>query len=157
MDSAELKKRMEPTHLSTEELKDEVVEKAQGVENPPEPEPDADPRANRRYPFNFEFKDGNGKVWKGKFVSEVPDIRTRTMIGSLQAQLANNVPADALEPGVRRLNLILAHLTFSLVERPKWAEDLGALFDPQLLNAIYEEVAAHEATFLGFDEAPAAG
>lgn len=151
MDSQELRDRMDPKHLTVDELKDGVVEKAGEVQKVPEPDPDKDPRSQRSYTFDFKYKDGNGKDWTGKFTSEVPDIRTRTMIGSLQAQLSNNVPSDALEPGVRRLNLILAHLTFSLVKRPKWAQDLGALFDPGLLNAIYEEVAQHEATFLGLD------
>jgi hypothetical protein len=149
----EIERRMDPKHLT--DLKEEVEEKAGVVAQKRVPDPDEDPKTLRDYNFEFEWKDGRGKVWKGSFISTVPDIRTRTLIGSLQAQLSNNVPVDALEPGVRRMNLIIAHLTFSLTKRPKWAEDVGTLFDPELIQAIYEEVAKHEATFLGYDTAPA--
>src|SRR4030042_1925301 len=161
LSGAELRDRLDPKHLTTDEMREEVEEQAKLVMPPARDEkqkdPEADPKAQREYIFDFEWKDPHGKVWKGKFTNKVPDIRTRQLVGALRAQLGNNLPAEALDLATQEINLVIAHMTFSLIKRPKWAEDLGALYDFQLLPAIYQEVANHEATFLGYGSLTAAG
>jgi hypothetical protein len=155
MDSAAVEARMNPDHLTVDDLAEEVRETADVVTKPPEKHPEADPKAQREYTWDFEWTDGRGKVWKGSFTNRVPDIRTRQLIGALRAQCSNNMPVESLDGMTQEMNLVLAHLTFSLVKRPKWADDLSGLFDFQLLQALYTEVVEHEGTFLGYGEAPA--
>lgn len=148
----EIRRRMEPTHLTTDEMKENVEEAAKEAipKKDSEKDPETSPKSQREYTFDFNWKDPHGKVWSGKFTNRIPDIRTRQLIGALRSQLGNNLPAESLDLATTEMNLIIAHLTFSLVKQPKWAEDLGELFDFQLLQAIYTEVATHEATFLGY-------
>jgi len=154
----ELRKRMRPDHLTVEEQREEVAKKAEEAKPKKEDKPnDDDPRTQRVYVFDFEWRDGTGKVWRGKFENTVPDIQTRQLIGVLRSQLGNNVPFDALDPTVREMNLVIAHLSFSLTKRPKWADDLGTLYSFELLQRIYEEVATHEAIFLGYGQTAATG
>jgi len=150
MDSNELRERLDPKHLNAEEIKEEVAEKAEMLQQKESPaKEDTDPKAQREYSFDFGWKDANGKIWRGRFTNTVPDLRTRQLIGALRSQLGNNLPIDSLDLLTQEMNLVMAHLSFSLTARPKWADDLSALFDFRLVQAIYEEVAAHEATFLG--------
>lgn len=160
MDGDELKKRMQPSHLTTEDQKEAVQKEAEKV-LPEKAEdavdPEADPKAKREYTFDFKWVDGRGKPWEGKFTNTVLNIRDRQLVGVLRAQLANNVPVEALDPLTQEINLIVAHLTFSLSRKPKWADDLNTLDNPRVLQEVYEEVMAHEATFLGYGPTPEAG
>lgn len=155
----EMKKRMDPTHLTGEEMKEEVEKQAEHAkpQTDEKKDPEEDPKSQREYSFEFEWKDGNGKVWRGKFLNRVPDIRTRQLIGALRSQLGNNIPFDSLDPTTREMNMVIAHLSFSLIKRPTWADDLSELFNFELVQMIYQEVAAHEATFLGYGALAASG
>ncbi len=119
---------------------------------PPEKEFEKAPdsRENREYTFHISWKDGQGQEWAGNFTNKVPDIGTRQMIGVLRAQLANNVPMEALDPITQEINLMVAHMTYSLEKRPEWAENLSEIMDVRLLQTIYAEVLAHEGMFLGY-------
>lgn len=120
-----------------------------------------DPRTaamrQREYTFPFEYVDAQGKHYSGTFTNKVPDIRTRQQMGILRAQLAGGVPFETLDPFTRELNMVLAHLTYTLKDegRPDWAKDFNALVDTGPLYKLWEEVALHEATFLG-DRGPQA-
>lgn len=144
---------LKPDHLKIDELKQEPPAQEQ------KPQPKADPKQERRYTFQLDWKDRRGRVWKGEFVNEVPDIQTRQMIGVLRAKLSGGMPQDALDITTSDINLMVSHLTYTLVTRPDWAKDLQALTDLSLLQAIFEEVMAHEAAFhgLGADQAESAG
>lgn len=155
----ELKDRMNPDHLTVEDQRDKVQEQTEAAKPKKEPEgdPEDNPRSQREYTFDFDWVDGNGKRWHGKFTNEVPDIQTRQYIGNLRSQLGNNIPFESLDPITREMNLVIAHLSFTLKKRPKWADNLGALFNFELIQRIYQEVAEHEATFLGYGETAPAG
>ena len=153
----DLVKRLEPTHLK--EAVDATKGKAELEKQLEAPDEEAekkssknDPKLNKKYPFKFHWKDGRGKVWKGDFVNEVLSIRQRQMVGVLRARMAAGVPIEALDEMTQEINLMVAHLTYSLVERPDWANDLQALDDIRLIQELYGEVLTHEATFLGFRE-----
>jgi hypothetical protein len=68
----------------------------------------------------------------------------------MRARLAGGLPQESLDPLTREINLMVSHLAFSLVEKPVWAEELRDLDDVRLLQAIYEEVLSHEASFHGY-------
>lgn len=156
--SKEQEERLRPKHLTTDEEKEEVTKKAEEtlsvVAGEEKKDPEGDPKAQREYTFEFEWKDGRGKVWKGRFTNEVLSIHKRRLVGVLRAQLGNNIPVESLDTFTQEVNLILAHLSFSLIKKPKWADDLGEQDDVRLIQEIYSEVAEHEATFLGYNEAP---
>jgi len=146
--------KLKPTHLipegaTAEDLKAQVAA-TQAAVTAPEDERKARMR-ERSYTFPFTFTDANGKVYEGTFTNVVPDIRTRLSIGTLRAQITGGLDFAALDPLTRDLALHVAHLTYSLDEkaRPTWAANLLGLFNHQLLRALWEEVALHEAMFLG--------
>ena len=154
----ELEKRLNPDHLTPDEQKKKVEDAAGAMpgktKEEPAKDPEEDPRTRREYTFDFEWKDGRGKGWKGKFTNEVLSIRKRQLVGVLRSELGNNLPVDALDQLTSEINLMIAHLAFSLTKKPTWADDLTNLDDVRLVQEIYTEVAAHEATFLGYAKAP---
>lgn len=159
-----IKERLDPSRLREElalpenpgDLKKQVTE---SLETKQEEKQDAelDPRAHKEYPFDFEWTDGRKKVWKGKFKNRILDIGDRQAVGVLRARMGANVPSDSLDPLTQEINLMLAHMTFSLIERPEWAKDLRSLTDVRLLQELYSEVLAHEGTFLGYGSTEEAG
>lgn len=149
MNAAELQSRLAPKHLEAPEvqaIQETLIEDLPSKAETPRP----DPRDNREYPFDFKYTDGRGKVWKGRFVNRVLSIRDRQSVGVIRAGLAHNAPVAALDEMTQEINLIIGHLSVSLIERPDWAKDLQALDDVRLLQELYLEVAQHEAHFLGY-------
>ena len=143
----DLAEQLRTTHLSEHDLKAEV-EQQDPKPATPVIDPD-DPKAQEEYPFHLAWQDGRGKVWEGDFVDKILSIGSRQMVGALRARFAN-IAFDRLDALTSHVNMMIAHLTFSLVKRPEWAKDLRELHNIDLLQAIYDEVASHEATFFGF-------
>ena len=144
-----LQERLTPTHLipETEEgLKEEMDESVAKID---ETEPETDPRDAVEYTFNLDFKDGHGKAWQGKFVNRILSIRDRQLVGITRARLAGGLPFESFDSLTAEINLMVAHMTQSLKERPKWAENLLALTNYEILQAIYMEVDSHESHFHG--------
>lgn len=130
----------------------ERLEKADGGKEEDELPADVQKMMERDYAITFNFTAANGKVWTGSFVNTVPDVKTRRLIGIMRAELQGSAPWESLDPLTREINLILAHLSWSLESKnPKghWSENLQELLDYSVLQALYEEVLAHESTFLG--------
>lgn len=139
-----------PDHLSTDALKAE----AKDAEAAAEPKT-ADPRLCPTYTFDFAWRDPSGKVWEGRFTNKVLTIAERQQAGVMRARMAGGLPENSLDPLTSELNLMIAHLAFSLEETekmPEWAKDLRQVRYPRLVQALYREVSAHEAAFLGFGE-----
>jgi len=153
----EIKKRLEPTHLNEAidaiRGKQEITE---SQEKEDKPDNSDDPRLQRKYTFKFKWADGRGKVWLGEFTNEILSIRQRQMAGVLRARMAAGVPFESMDDLSQEINLMIAHMTYSLVEKPAWAEDLQAIDDVLLLQKLYEEVLGHEAIFLGYRKPEAA-
>lgn len=135
-----------PTHVDANEIKDELelTEDTTKVAN--------NPKMQKHYTFMFSWKDGNGKLWQGNFTNKVLSIKERQLMGIMRARMSGGLAIDSIDPLTQELNLIIAHLTFSLVKRPKWASDLQALENIKLLQEIYLEVSSHEAMFLGYGQ-----
>jgi hypothetical protein len=117
----------------------------------PQEETSTDPKAQREYAFKFEHKDSTGKLRRGKFVNRILTIHQKLQVGVLRAQLCGQVNIDALDHQAWNLAEQIAHLQISLKtdKRPAWAVELTGLDDPGVINALYLEVAAHEAFFHG--------
>lgn len=153
----EVARRLTPAHLqipeNTEKLKEEVQKL---MEDSGESSILDDPRGQKEYTFDFKYKDGNGKIWKGRFTNKILTLRDRQGVGVVRARLAAGLPSEALDPLTAEINLMLAHMSFSLIERPEWAKDLSTLEDVRVVQALYEEVLLHEGTFHGYTKASSA-
>lgn len=139
--------RLKPVHLDDEAPNEEKAVQ----ENPEKPE---DPKNNREYTFRISHTDGRGTTYEGKFRNRVLTLGDRRRVGVIRARLADGLPPEALDEITNEINFMASHLTVSLQERPDWAKDLLGLDDLGTLQAIFAEVADHEATFLGRRENP---
>lgn len=148
-DVANLQDRLIPSHLlpETEEgLKEEVNEAVVKID---EKEPVKDPRDEEEYTFQLKFTDGRGKLWQGRFVNRIVNIHDQQLIGVMQSRLGGGQPLNSLDALIAELNMMVAHLTRSLKDRPDWAKNLLAITNYEIVQAIYMEVASHEAHFHG--------
>jgi len=138
--------------MKPEELRKrlENVEKGLAEDESTTEFPTSGPREEREYTFVISWKDGRGKLWKGTFTNRVLSIRDRQTVGLMRARMAVGVALDSLDSLTSEINLMIAHLSVSLIKRPDWASDLGALDEVRLLQEIYMEVLNHEATFFGY-------
>jgi hypothetical protein len=136
---------------SDEELKKRVEEA--GLPEKPKEDPDKpDPRGEKYYTFQLDFKDARGKVWSGQFTTKILTVHERQQVGVMRSMLGAGQPLPSLDALTAELNLIVAHMTYSLTEKPDWAENLRQLENPRILQAIYAEVDSHESYFLGWGE-----
>lgn len=142
----DIKEDLIPKHLleeDTESIKTAITES----EN--ENEQLDNPKLKEVYAFNFSWKDPRGKLWEGHFINKILTIKDRQNMGIMRSRLSGGVPSNSLDDLTAEINLIVSHLSFSLVEKPDWASDLRSLDSIELLQALYEEVYLHEATFRG--------
>lgn len=152
----ELAKRFAPEHITANLPTDLDVAKKeiQEVATPKKPDPVVTPktnlRSNREYPFWIDWTSPSGKNYQGEFVNRVLSLGDKASAGVLRAKLGGGMPVSSLDDMTIEVNLIIAHLTFSLIKKPDWAADLRSLDELALLQVIYEEVASHEATFFGY-------
>ncbi len=155
MNAEELKKRIEPTHLEdedqTEHLKKVLEEKTKKLEQDEDEMKADDPKSEVEYSFDFQYRDVHGKTWMGKFTNKILNERERRQVGIMRSMLTAGQPYESLDMLTRDNALIHAHLAHSLTQKPKWAEKLDEIHDRRVVEAIYEEVMAHEAHFLGYD------
>lgn len=152
----EILKQLTPSHI-TEQIPKDVSTLKEEVQNsidikPVEEKvtPKESLKSQREYTFNFNWTSPAGKNYKGEFTNRILTIRDKQGVGLMRAKLAGGMAYEAMDPVTIEINLIIAHLTFSLIKRPSWADDLLGLTELSLLQEIYVEVASHEAIFLGF-------
>ena len=117
----------------------------------------SDPKMQEEYTFAFSWKAPNGKEFTGTFTTKILSIAERQNMGALRAHFSNGMAYQALDPLTNEINMILAHLAYALVKKPSWANDLRQYPYPELLQSLYDEVASHEATFLGWGQNAADG
>jgi len=152
MTSAELAKRLTPTHLeqaTAGSIKEAIEQETQGPPpQSPEDEAKADPRARNPYTFNFKWTDARGKLWEGRFVTHMPTPLDLIRAGIMQARLLGNAPKDSVDAYTDEIAFMISRLSFTLEERPEWFNDpLGMTDAIPLIQAVYEEVASFEAFF----------
>lgn len=142
--------RLTPQHLA-EEPEPSMADHLAAVEKAVTPPAPATPAKGRSHTFPFRFVGGSGKVWEGTFTNRVPDMATRQKIGVLRARLNGGMSLDSLDAFTAELSMMVSHMSLTLAQegRPEWAVDLLKVEDPEVLYRLWEEVAAHEATFLG--------
>lgn len=145
----DIQKRLEPTHLqeaSVADIKKDLEEEAGLVEGKKKP-PKKNPRDKEEYVFKVDYTDARGKKWEGEFKNRILTVKQRRLVGPLQSRLLLGVNIESLPVSSVELAAMQAHLEYSLVERPEWAETLDDVNDPNVIYSIYGEVASHEAFF----------
>jgi hypothetical protein len=147
--------RMDHLNESTEELKRQVERTVTGVEDEAVDAPD--PRDEEQWTFQFEWKDGRGRAWRGQFTNKILSIAEQQAAASLKARFTGGAPWAAIDGEMQVINTAVAHMVFSLVEKPTWAEDIRKLLDPALIMAIYDKVSSHETRFFRLGSTPASG
>lgn len=91
----------------------------------------------------------NGERFVGEFTNQVLTVGLQSQRGALAAALALGQSYESLDPYTREWNEKVAHLRTSLVKKPNWFADISGIVHHQLIDAVYEEVAAHELAFRG--------
>lgn len=139
----------------------ESIERDEVARKTPQPTEREMRMRERKYTWLFEWPprnpdDPNAPPPKttATLTSTIPSVGTRRKIGIFRARLFGGVPFESLDPFTREIGLILSrfHYCLDASANPKdhWArKDLDDVDDYEMLQAIYEEVMAHEATFLG--------
>lgn len=132
---------------TAEELKEELDGKEQ---SPEEQVAELDePRLKERWTFEFAYTDRRGREWKGEFENQILSIDDVTRVGTIRAASCANAPIESLDMATLQNAEALAHLSVSLIKRPKWAAQLGKLKDGEILRRLYGEVSSHEDIFHG--------
>lgn len=101
--------------------------------------------------FTLDFIDSRKRRWGGQFRFHVPTIHDRISIGLTKARMSGGLPASALDAATDELLEVAAYLSVVLDDSPIWAKpaNLLSITDPQVLGAIYNEVAGYERRFRG--------
>ncbi len=146
-------KSLVPTHLvddtPEEEIKQAALEEAKKAPTAPQDDRTKKMQAEA-YTFAFRHQAVNGTVYEGTFTSTIPDMATRQAIDGVQAGMCKGQPWETFTTAAQERMVIMSRLMFCLGnERPAWARDLKKIKDSAPLFALYGEVMAHEATFLG--------
>lgn len=128
-----------------EALKRQVDEAAEQPEQVGEAA--SDPRDEEVWTFELDFIDKRGKAWPGTFSNSILTIHEKQKAAVIESRFAQGQPLSSIDSDILALNGIIAHLTLSLRQKPKWAEDLRKLNDIDVLLAIWKKVASHEARF----------
>jgi hypothetical protein len=149
-----LQKKLAPEHLidlpeDDADLKNEIEAQIDPDKKKTEDRLD-DPRNQEQYTFTLRHQDARKKLWEGTFTTKILTIGERQLVGVMRSRFQGGAPLEGLDASTADLNLKLAHLSYSLVSYPRWAEKLRELKDPGVIDAIYQEVASHEAFFLGW-------
>lgn len=150
------------TILPTQEVTGEAIspeklnKKFIGEDKSPEQQVEdlRDPRLQEEWTFDFSYTDQRGRTWQGEFTNKILNLIEIPRVAAIRSQMLGNIPIDAADYGTYQHTHRLAHMTISLINRPRWAEGdkLGSLYDPQIVSELFRKVASHEAIFFGRDE-----
>lgn len=105
----------------------------------------------REYAFDFDMT-CNGRPYKGRFVSVIPDGLAKRSMGAFRVQLAGGVPISHLDAATSDLTYAQATLTFCLKDdenRPEWSKKMDAIVDEDVLYALLKHVEEHRRYFRG--------
>jgi hypothetical protein len=144
-----------PSHITEQlpENPDELVEELKqdaGAETREEG-PKEDPRSEEEWTFHFKWQSPKGILYAGSFTNRILSVGDKQAAGIMQAKLGAGMPSDSLDPLTSELNFIISRLSFSLTDKPDWAKNLRDIKEVPLLQALYTEVASHEAIFFGLE------
>lgn len=148
--------QLEPNHIPTDEDLKEEANASLAPEDASKEDPD-NPLGEIEYTFDLDYKDARGKTWRGAFTDKILTLGNRQAVEIVRARYHGGLSMESFSQEAVERNLMLAHLNYSIVKRPKWAEDLRGLYDPGIVSAIFAHAAEHEDFFLGWGPAATSG
>lgn len=139
------------THLpdDIDELK-ESVEGSVITAQAPEPAPPDE----ESWTFSFAHADVRGAVWTGQFTNEILDLERQGYVAVMRSRLQGGQPFESIDPSIADLNMAIAHMSYSLKERPAWAKNLLKIRDPEVVVKLWAKVRAHEDRYFRRPETP---
>ncbi len=103
-----------------------------------------------KHSFEVRYEDKQrGLVWEGSFKAHVLTVNNQIQLAIVKSRLLNGVSPLSVDLDTGMLVDMIAHLTVALDDAPPWAKELTAIYDPQVLAAIYKEVIEYEGRFRG--------
>ena len=103
--------------------------------------------------WNFShFSQVENKQYDGQFSCKKMSIMELSRLGVRKTQLNGGFHFDETKPGagieehIDSMNSMIAHLEISIIQAPVWF-NLDFVYDPELLQLIYNEVAKFENSF----------
>lgn len=161
MDHIKGVKPKEEPRAPLSELKEAIDQKVEEAEEKREEAP-PDPKEKRSYTFRFSHTATDGTVYSGLFTNEILDLGKRLRVSQLESHLIGGVAYESVEPFMGGVAKAIAHMEFSLSAREMlkpdgWAKDFRNLDTASPVLELFEEVMAHEATFLGVGKGEGSG
>lgn len=110
-------------------------------------------QANLTHQFTINYvSDVDGTHYEGIFTTRKLSVKAQAQIGVRRSQLNGGYYYDEKNPGVgidvgtHITNNIIAHLEFSLIQKPSWF-DVDKIYDFGLLGVIFKNVIDFEQSF----------
>ncbi len=110
---------------------------------------DAADKSQRDYRFFISWKAPNGELFEGWFLHRAPNIGQEVGISHAIDTTCRSKNGYFIDEASQRLLIAICNLGPTLVERPKWADDLQGIVYPDLLMAVAKEATAHMRCFRG--------
>ena len=108
---------------------------------------------NTTHTWHFRHESSiDGKVYEGQFTCKKLSLMELSRLGVRKVQLNGGYHFDDKRPGVGieehvdNMNSMLAHLELAIIQAPIWFNP-EYLYDPEVLQMIYMEVASFENSF----------
>ena len=114
----------------------------------------AEPLPEREHAFVLRVHMADGEK-EGTCVCRITGVEDRLRMGRIRARLAGGIPFDFLDAATRTLIDAQAVVAISVIEKPKWFDEVVES-RPDVLLAVYEEVQRHDAAYFRSD-VPAGG
>lgn len=108
-----------------------------------------DPKLSREYEFDLDYTGPTGRRYRGHFKNHILTIGEHAQVSFMRSRMLGGVPWVSLDENDKALAEMVCHMTQSLEGDAKWAKNLSDLADVDVVEALYEEVRGHEATFHG--------
>lgn len=90
--------------------------------------------------------DESGNTFGGAFVIRRMNIGQMSQMAVTKAEMNGGMPDDSIEPAMRHLNTIRAHLRHAIVKAPEWWKP-DEFYSGDILMEVYEEVMNFEESF----------
>lgn len=135
---------------SAEALAQQTMLDVSAASLPADPAPVKRPIVGKIKPFHIEHTSPDGTVYSGDFTNRIRTIGDKIAIGVLKGKLLTSDPPislDIIDADTQWLVHRIAHMMCTLTVRPDWFQDIIGITDEGLIDAVFTEVAAHEAMF----------
>src|SRR3990172_4712450 len=98
--------------------------------------------------FDLDYTTPAGARFRGHFKNRILTVAEWVQVSRIKATLLGGMPLTSIDGSTLSVAEMMSHMALSLVEKPGWF-DSTKLHEPLVVEAVYGEVAAHQARFRG--------